>query len=142
MIAAAAAPTTSVSTMTSDVHEPSASAACPFLDSERLTDAEVHPPAPRLRRAVDQQPRDRIQLIAEVEADRADRRLVAQAGADGVAQVVETEAVRQSAQTLPASRNSTPPKLPRAPWPAAPSLNANMLSPPIGSPDSLSGLTS
>ena len=42
--------------------------------SERVADAEVHAPVTRLRDAVDHQARNRIELIAEVGADHADRR--------------------------------------------------------------------
>src|SRR5262249_52075104 len=58
---------------------------------KRLTDAEVDPPAARLRAAVDQQSRNRIELVAEVEADRTDRCLIAKPRAHRVAQVAEVE---------------------------------------------------
>src|SRR5262245_65061244 len=41
--------------------------------SERLADAEVDPPSARLRLAVDDQPGNRVELIAPVETDRTDR---------------------------------------------------------------------
>ena len=44
--------------------------------------------------AVDEQPGDRIELVAEIDADRADRRQVAQARTDVVAQVVQVEVPR------------------------------------------------
>ena len=44
--------------------------------SERLTDAEVHSPTALLRLAVDEQTGNGIQLIAVVEPDGPDRRLV------------------------------------------------------------------
>src|SRR5258707_881720 len=50
--------------------------------------------APRLRAAVHEQARNRIQLIAEVEPDRSDRRLVTQSGTDRVLQVVKVDAPR------------------------------------------------
>ena len=59
--------------------------------SEGLPDAEVHAEAPLLRLAVDEQPLDRIQLIADVEARRTDRRLVAEPGPDGVSQIAEVD---------------------------------------------------
>src|SRR5215475_4089828 len=62
--------------------------------SERLTDAEVDPPSPRLRLAVDDQTRNRIELIAPVEADGANRRLIAEARADVVPEIVETDPPR------------------------------------------------
>src|SRR5437868_15549781 len=52
----------------------------------------MHTPAPRLRVAVDHESGNRIELVADVEAERADRRLVAEAGADRVPQVVELQA--------------------------------------------------
>src|SRR5438105_4178810 len=56
---------------------------------KRLADAEMDAPAARLGRAVDEQPRDRIELVSNIESDRADRRLVPQARADRVPQIVE-----------------------------------------------------
>src|SRR5688572_4700244 len=53
--------------------------------SKRLTDAEMETEAPGLRLAVHQQSGERIQLVAEVHADRTDRCPVAQAGTDVVA---------------------------------------------------------
>src|SRR6185503_17458370 len=47
--------------------------------SECLPDAEVHPEAALLRLPVDEQSVDRIQLIADVEPRRTDRRLIAEA---------------------------------------------------------------
>ena len=91
--------------------------------------------------AVHEQTRNRVELIAEVEADRPDRRLVAQARPDGVAQVVQIESQR-SAHTLPPSRNSTPPRLPCSDSAQLLRLNASMLLPPIGDPVPPSGLTS
>src|SRR5689334_509698 len=54
----------------------------------------MHPPPAGLRLAVDLQAGNRIQLIAEVEADRSDRRLVAEPGADRVAEIAQHEAHR------------------------------------------------
>src|SRR5260370_40481961 len=54
-----------------------------------LSNREVEAEASSLRLAVHQQPGQRIELVAEVHADRTDRRQVAQAGARAVAQVVE-----------------------------------------------------
>src|SRR5262249_5180358 len=51
-------------------------------------------PPPRLRLAVDLQSRNRIQLPAEVEADRPDGRLIAQPRSDGVPQVAKVESHR------------------------------------------------
>src|SRR5947207_4754601 len=60
----------------------------------RLPDAEVEPPPPLLRLSVDDEARDRIQLIADIEADRTDRCLVAQTRPDGIAKIAEREAAR------------------------------------------------
>src|SRR5438445_298113 len=60
--------------------------------SERLSDAEVNPPTPRFGLAVHGQSRNAVQLITEVEADRADRCLVAKARADGVPEIAELDA--------------------------------------------------
>src|SRR6185312_7979891 len=59
------------------------------LGSEGLADAEVHAPPSRLGFAVHEQSRDRVELVADVEAKRTDGRLVAEAGADGAAQIVQ-----------------------------------------------------
>src|SRR5262245_48657659 len=59
---------------------------------ERLSDREMNAPPPRVGVAVDDEPRNRVELIAEVEANRTDRRLVAQPRADGVAEIGEVEA--------------------------------------------------
>src|SRR3954464_13690511 len=48
---------------------------------------------------------------------------------------------QEFAQTLPPSRKRTPPRLPKS-GARSSDVNENMLSPPTGSPDSLSGLTS
>src|SRR5262249_19708308 len=69
---------------------PAASSQQPPL--ERLSNRKVNAPAAEVRLAVDEQFRRRIQLIPEVEADRPDRRLVSQAGADRGADVAEPEA--------------------------------------------------
>src|SRR5205823_3554352 len=57
--------------------------------SEGLPDAEMNPPPPRLRRAVDEQAGNRIELIADIEAHRTNRRLIPEAGTDCVAQIAE-----------------------------------------------------
>src|SRR5262252_9275159 len=54
----------------------------------------MHAPAPRLRLAVHFQSRNRIQLPAEVEANRPDGRLISQPRSDGVAQVAKVESQR------------------------------------------------
>src|SRR3954463_12592822 len=69
--------------------EPLALSPQPCVRLERLSDAEVDAPVPLFRLAVHHETRDRIQLVAEVEADRSDRRLVPQPRTDGVAEVVE-----------------------------------------------------
>src|SRR5256885_16326711 len=92
MIAAAAAPTTRVSTMT-DAWTSRLKTLIGSL-SERLPDRKMNAPAARLLLAVHDQPRDWVELIAEVEADRTDRRLVAKAGADRVTEIAQIEAER------------------------------------------------
>src|SRR4051812_22818465 len=52
----------------------------------------MHAPPPRLRVAVDEKSGNRIELVADVEAQRPDRCLIAQAGAHGAAEVVELQA--------------------------------------------------
>src|SRR5262245_50106703 len=119
MIAAAVAPTTSVSTITSawitrfanriSIHNgqltidkafnPQSTIPNPQL--EGLSDRKVHAPAPRLRLTVHEQARNRIQLPADVEAHRADRRLVAQPRSDGVAQVAQPDAPRIGPHVAP-----------------------------------------
>src|SRR2546426_11178517 len=59
---------------------------------ERLADAEMDAPAACLRRAVHEQTRKRIELVAEVEPERPDWRLVAEPGANRVAKLAELEA--------------------------------------------------
>src|SRR5262249_20229732 len=49
-------------------------------------------PPPEVRLAVDDEIRRRVELVAEVEADRPDRRLVPQAWADRVPQIAQVEA--------------------------------------------------
>src|SRR5215204_3595450 len=61
---------------------------------KRLADGEMEAEPPRLLLAVHEQPFDRIQLVPEVDADRADRGHVAQAGADVVPQIVQVEVPR------------------------------------------------
>src|SRR6185503_2864827 len=51
---------------------------------ERLADAEVNAPRARLRFAVHLQVRDPIELIAEIDARRTDRREISETGACGV----------------------------------------------------------
>src|SRR5438552_19096047 len=62
--------------------------------SVRLPDAEVESPPPLLRLSVDQETWNRVQLIADVEADRTDRRLVSQPGTDGVTETAHTQPAR------------------------------------------------
>src|SRR5688572_16680855 len=62
--------------------------------SESLSDAEMDADAALLRFAVDQQSFDRIELVADVEARRSDRRLIAEARADGIEQIAEVEVLR------------------------------------------------
>src|SRR5438445_10622593 len=98
MIAAAVAPMTSVSTMTRTcsrrriilISNPES----PIPSSERLANTEMHPPPPRLQRAVDQQTRNRIELVAHVEANGADRRLVPQSRTDVVPQIAQLDPPR------------------------------------------------
>src|SRR5262245_37308935 len=59
---------------------------------ERLTNTEVHPPPARLRLAVHQQVVDGVQLIADIETKRTDRRLIPEPDADRVTQIVEPNA--------------------------------------------------
>src|SRR5687768_15250754 len=66
---------------------------CPFslVPLKRLSDAEMESEPPRLLPAVHHQARNSIDLVPEIGANRADWRLVAQPGADVVAQIVEGE---------------------------------------------------
>src|SRR5262245_15715334 len=61
---------------------------------ERLSDAEVNAPAAIARFAVHEQTGNRVELVAEVEAERTDRRLVAQPRSDRVAKIVELDPER------------------------------------------------
>src|SRR5262249_2163037 len=72
--------------------------------SESLADAEVDPPPPRLRFAVHPQIGVRIQLVTEVESNRSDRRLISQTGADGVAQVVQSNVPRFRQNVAPVQK--------------------------------------
>src|ERR1700721_1177701 len=90
MIAAAAAPMTSVSTMSSARSRRLASR----MTSERLSDAEVHAPPARLRLAVHQQPGYGIELVSEVEANGPDRRLITQSGSNRVPEIVHVDIPR------------------------------------------------
>ena len=56
---------------------------------ERLANAEMDAPPPPLRLAVDEKPGNRIQLIAEVKADRPDWCLIPQPETGRVAQVAQ-----------------------------------------------------
>jgi len=56
---------------------------------ERLTDAEVKAPLANLGFAVHQETWNRVELVAEIETDRADRCLVSQTRSDRVPQIVE-----------------------------------------------------
>src|SRR5262245_34278561 len=51
----------------------------------------MNPPVAIGRLTVDEQPRNRIELIAVVETERTDRRLVAKASANRIAEVAELE---------------------------------------------------
>src|SRR5262249_43556187 len=51
-------------------------------------------PAARLRAAVDDQPRNRIQLVSQVEPERSDRRLVRQTRTNRIAQIVQIDVPR------------------------------------------------
>src|SRR5688572_29280693 len=62
-----------------------------LMPSEGLADAEVHAEGPFLWLAVDEKAFDRIDLKADVEAYRTNRRLVAEAGTRRVAQVAQVE---------------------------------------------------
>src|SRR3954462_14969997 len=88
MTAAAVAPTTSIST----TRRTCVTRLTMLIALKGLPDAEVHPVAPRLRAAVHDQLRRRVQSIADGEADRTDRGRVAEAGTDGIPEVAEPEA--------------------------------------------------
>ena len=62
--------------------------------SERLTDAEMKAPASLLELAIDQQVRNRIELISDVYSNRSDRRSVPQPRPDGVPQIAQVHAPR------------------------------------------------
>src|ERR1051326_1663725 len=62
--------------------------------SEGLPDGEVEPELPGLGFTVDDQARNRIQLVAEVRPQRSDWRHVAETRADVVAQLIEIEVPR------------------------------------------------
>src|SRR5689334_7748999 len=53
-------------------------------------------PAAEILLAVDDQPGNRIELVPEIEADRPDRRLVAEPGPDGVPEIPEVDRPRIS----------------------------------------------
>src|SRR6187455_2212207 len=59
--------------------------------SEGLADAEVNAPLPLLRLAIHLETVDRIELIAEIDARRADRCLIPQTRTDGVVEVIQVE---------------------------------------------------
>src|SRR5439155_27292298 len=59
-----------------------------------LSDTEVEPPASSLWRAVHQQAVDGIDLVADIEADRANRRRVTQPGANRVPEIAQREPAR------------------------------------------------
>src|SRR5215218_9466186 len=63
----------------------------PGFRSKGLTDAEMEAESPRLGLAVHEQSVNRIELIAEVGADRSDRRVVTQSRTGVVAHVVQVE---------------------------------------------------
>src|SRR5204863_5243914 len=87
MIAAAAAPTTRVSTIKSTwVRRLTIRM---VRRSKRLSNRKMHAPATGLRAAVHQKIGNWIELISEVEPDRADRGLITQTGSDGIAKIVE-----------------------------------------------------
>jgi hypothetical protein len=54
-----------------------------------LSDTEVNAPAPLLRLAIYEQACDWIELVADIEADRTDRRLVPQARSDRIPEIAE-----------------------------------------------------
>src|SRR3954447_10090542 len=87
MIAAAVAPTISVRTII-DACNSLRATLMNTLPLDRLADAEMNAPMAWFRRAVDDQPRARIELVAEVESHRAHRRLVAEPGAGRLVQIV------------------------------------------------------
>src|SRR3954468_13015377 len=91
MIAAAVAPTISVRTII-DACNSLRATLMNTLPLERLADAEMNAPMTLFRGAVDDQPRDRIELVPEIESHRSDRCLVAQPGANRVVQIVESNA--------------------------------------------------
>src|SRR4051812_25770349 len=91
MIAAAVAPTISVRTII-DACNSLRATLMNTLPLERLADAEMNAPMALFRSAVDDQPRDRIELVAEVESHGTDRRLVAEPGARRIVQIVQSHA--------------------------------------------------
>src|SRR4051812_3068436 len=95
MTAIDAAPTTSVhrnATTCSERRAMDMVVKLPVLES--LPDAEVHAPVTLLRFAVHLQVLDGCELVAEVDARRADWGEVPQARSGGVAQVAEVEVPR------------------------------------------------
>src|SRR5580704_15435 len=56
-----------------------------------LADAELNAPAMRLGLTVHQQARNRIELVAEVETYRTDRRLIPEPRSDRIAEVVQPD---------------------------------------------------
>src|SRR3954462_9113642 len=91
MIAAGVEPTISVRTII-DACNSLRATLMNTLPLERLADAEMNAPMALFRGAVDDQPRDRIELVTEVESHRADRRLVAEPGAGRIVQIVQSDA--------------------------------------------------
>ena len=79
---------------------------------ERLADAEVDAPVPLLGSPLTRRFVDRIQLVAEVDARRADRRQVAEARARRRSAGRRDRSPTARDQTLPKSTNATAPNLP------------------------------
>ena len=100
----------------------------------------MNAPAAALRRCVDEQARDRIQLVADVHADGPDRRVVAQPRPDVVAKIVQSQIRQLVAQTLPKSRKATAPSLPVRVLRNSVEAS-NIVNPPIDTPE-FNGLTS
>src|SRR5262245_27490360 len=83
---------------------------------EGLAHAEVDPPPPRLRLAVDQQVGDRVHLIAEIKAQRSYRRHIAEPWSYRVAQITDVEIPRVGPHVAEIDeRNGAEPSLHRHP---------------------------
>src|SRR5439155_22898923 len=63
-------------------------------ESKRLADAEMEAPPSCLWRGADQQTRNGIELVADVESKRTDRRLITESRADRITEIAELECER------------------------------------------------